>query len=87
MDIAEKSRRIKINKKIFKKRKVFKITKIEKNIKKHPNLKKNIIKTNQNSLISISKEVFDLLKINRTQTGTQVNKTSKIGHKIHRKSN
>ena len=53
---------------------MFKITKIEKNIIKLPKINKNLIKNSKNSLISISKEVFDLLKINRILTGKQVTK-------------
>ena len=74
MDKHRKSYRVKIVKKLFKKKKVFKITKIEKNIIKLPKINKNLIKNSKNSLISISKEVFDLLKINRILTGKQVTK-------------
>ena len=83
MNKQDKSRRIKITKKLFKKKKVFKITKIEKKEKKHSNIKTNLIKKNKNSLISISREVFDLLKINRTQSGTQVQNTFKKGYKAY----
>ena len=74
MDKHRKSYRVKIVKKLFNKKKVFKITKIEKNIIKLPKINKNLIKNSKNSLISISKEVFDLLKINRILTGKQVTK-------------
>jgi hypothetical protein len=74
MDKHRKSYRVKIVKKLINKKKVFKITKIEKNIIKLPKINKNLIKNSKNSLISISKEVFDLLKINRILTGKQVTK-------------
>ncbi len=72
MDKIGKTRRIKKTKKLLKKKKIFKIIKVDKNNKKFANSKRNFIKKSQNSLINISKEVFDLLKINRIQTGTQV---------------
>lgn len=72
MDKIGKTRRIKLAKKLEKRRKIFKITKVDKKKNCPDSDKKNLLKKTQNSLINISKEVFDLLKINRSQTGSQV---------------